>query len=94
MLNDYQLPVIACFLLFFGMVMYWISLVIPKNNLIFKLSRGTVLISNLLFGSTLLIRWIGEGYFPLSNLYESLIFLSWTISFIHLFVESKTQSRI
>lgn len=94
MLNDYQLPVIACFLLFFGMVMYWISLVIPKNNLIFKLSRGIVLISNLLFGSTLLIRWIGEGYFPLSNLYESLIFLSWTISFIHLFVESKTQSRI
>ena len=94
MLNDYQLPVIACFLLFLGMVMYWISLVIPKNNLIFKLSRGTVLISNLLFGSTLLIRWVGEGYFPLSNLYESLIFLSWTISFIHLFVESKTQSRI
>ena len=94
MLNDYQLPVIACFLLFLGMVMYWISLVIPKNNLIFKLSRGIVLISNLLFGSTLLIRWIGEGYFPLSNLYESLIFLSWTISFIHLFVESKTQSRI
>ena len=94
MLNEYQLPVIACFLLFLGMVMYWISLAIPKNNLIFKLSRGTVLISNLLFGSTLLIRWIGEGYFPLSNLYESLIFLSWTISFIHLFVESKTQSRI
>ncbi len=94
MLNDYQLPVIACFLLFFGMITYWISLVIPKNNLIFKLSRGIVLISNLLFGSTLLIRWVGEGYFPLSNLYESLIFLSWTISFIHLFVESKTQSRI
>jgi cytochrome c-type biogenesis protein CcsB len=94
MLNDYQLPVIACFLLFFGMIMYWISLVIPKNNLVFKLSRIVVLISNLLFGATLLIRWIGEGYFPLSNLYESLIFLSWTISFIHLFVESKTQSRI
>ena len=94
MLNDYQLPVIACFLLFFGMIMYWISLVIPKNNLIFKLSRGLVFLSNFLFGATLLVRWIGEGYFPLSNLYESLIFLSWTISFIHLIVESKTQSRI
>ncbi len=94
MLNDYQLPVIACFLLFFGMIMYWVSLVIPQNNLILQVSRGIVIISNLLFGSTLLIRWIGEGYFPLSNLYESLIFLSWTISFIHLVVESKTQSRI
>ena len=94
MLNDYQLPVIACLLLFFGMIMYWISLVISKNNLIFKLSRGLVFLSNLLFGTTLLVRWVGEGYFPLSNLYESLIFLSWTISFIHLIVEAKTQSRL
>jgi cytochrome c-type biogenesis protein CcsB len=94
MINDYQLPVIACFLLFFGMIMYWISLVISKNNLIFKLSRGLVFLSNLLFGTTLLVRWVGEGYFPLSNLYESLIFLSWTISFIHLIVEAKTQSRL
>tara|TARA_B110000090_G_scaffold192286_1_gene225545 strand:- start:428 stop:1324 length:897 start_codon:yes stop_codon:yes gene_type:complete len=94
MFNDYQLPGIACFLLFFGMIMYWISLAIPKNNLIFKISRGTVVVSNILFALTLLVRWIGEGYFPLSNLYESLIFLSWTVSAIHLFVESKTKSRL
>jgi cytochrome c-type biogenesis protein CcsB len=43
---------------------------------------------------TLSIRWINEGYFPLSNLYESLIFLSWGISFIHLIVEYKTKSRL
>ena len=43
---------------------------------------------------TLAIRWINEGYFPLSNLYESLIFLSWGISTIHLFVEFKTKSRL
>ena len=43
---------------------------------------------------TLSIRWISEGYFPLSNLYESLIFLSWGISFIHLIIEYKTQSRL
>ena len=30
----------------------------------------------------------------MSNLYESLIFLSWGISSIHLFVESKTRSRL
>jgi cytochrome c-type biogenesis protein CcsB len=94
MLNDYQLPVISCFLLFFGMIMYWISLTIPKNKLVFQGSRIIVFISNLLFALTLGIRWVSEGYFPLSNLYESLIFLCWTISFIHLLVESKTQSRI
>ena len=46
------------------------------------------------FVLTLLIRWVSQGYFPLSNLYESLIFLSWGISFIHLIVEYKTQSRL
>jgi len=93
-IDDYQLPVMACFLLFFGMILYWISLYLPKNNLVFTVSRGVVVISNLLFTVTLLSRWIGEGYFPLSNLYESLIFLSWSISTLQLIVESKTQSRL
>jgi cytochrome c-type biogenesis protein CcsB len=92
--QDYQLPVLACFFLFFAMINYWISLSIPKNELIFKLSKTFVFLSNLLFVITLLSRWIGEGYFPLSNLYESLIFLSWGISSIHLFIEYKTKSRL
>jgi cytochrome c-type biogenesis protein CcsB len=91
---DYQLPVIACFLLFFAMIFYWISLSFPKNNLVFQGSKILVAGSNVLFTSTLLIRWVTQGYFPLSNLYESLIFLSWGISFIHLIVEYKTQSRL
>jgi len=93
-LNDYQLPVIGCFLLFFAMISYWISLSIPKNNFIFTISRSLVAGSNLLFTLTLLARWIGEGYFPLSNLYESLIFLSWGISSLHLLIEAKTKSRL
>nr|QXO05286.1 cytochrome c biogenesis protein [Rhomboda moulmeinensis] len=32
----------------------------------------------------LIIRWISSGHFPLSNLYESLIFLSWSFSIIHM----------
>nr|UXO95334.1 cytochrome c biogenesis protein [Smilax glabra] len=32
----------------------------------------------------LVIRWIYSGHFPLSNLYESLIFLSWGLSIIHM----------
>jgi len=91
---DYQLPVVACFSLFFAMITYWISLAIPKNTLIFNLSKGLVILANSLFFLTLLSRWIGEGYFPLSNLYESLIFLSWGISSIHLVIEYKTKSRL
>jgi cytochrome c-type biogenesis protein CcsB len=58
------------------------------------LSKTLVFITNLLFTLTLLLRWIGEGYFPLSNLYESLIFLAWGVSAIHLFIEFQTKSRL
>jgi cytochrome c-type biogenesis protein CcsB len=95
-LDDYQLPIIACFFLFFAMLFYWISLSIPKesNNLwIVQGSKFLVVSSNILFMSTLTIRWAEQGYFPLSNLYESLIFLSWAISIIHLIIESRTKSR-
>ena len=32
----------------------------------------------------LVTRWISSRHFPLSNLYESLIFLSWSFSIIHI----------
>jgi len=92
--DDYQLPIFACLILFFAMIIYWVSLYLPKNNSIFQLGRILIFLSNILFGLTLLMRWITENYFPLSNLYESLIFLSWGISTIHLFIESKTKSRL
>jgi cytochrome c-type biogenesis protein CcsB len=76
------------------MIFYWIGLSFPKNNFVFQGSKTLIATSNLLFVLTLLIRWVSQGYFPLSNLYESLIFLSWGISFIHLIVEYKTQSRL
>ena len=76
------------------MIFYWISLSFPKNNFVFQAGRILVTGSNFLFMLMLGIRWVTQGYFPLSNLYESLIFLSWGISFIHLIVESKTQSRL
>ena len=34
----------------------------------------------------LALRWKDSGHFPLSNLYESLMFLSWTCTSIHLFL--------
>jgi cytochrome c-type biogenesis protein CcsB len=94
MISDYQFPIIGCFLLFFAMFLYWISLYFTNNTFLFSLGRVFVLLSNFLFGFTLLSRWIGDHYFPLSNLYESLIFLAWSISAIHLFLETKTKSRL
>nr|YP_009899229.1 cytochrome c biogenesis protein [Microthlaspi perfoliatum]QKK46037.1 cytochrome c biogenesis protein [Microthlaspi perfoliatum] len=47
------------------------------------------------FGITglLFTRWIYSGHFPLSNLYESLIFLSWTFSIIHIVSYFKKKQK-
>ncbi len=47
----------------------------------------------------LVFRWLethqtGYGYVPLSNMYESLIFFSWTIILIYLILELKYQQKI
>lgn len=43
-----------------------------------------ILTSNLSLFGLLSLRWLESGHFPLSNLYESLMFLSWALTFIHL----------
>jgi cytochrome c-type biogenesis protein CcsB len=93
-LSDYQFPVLGCLFLLFAMLAYWISLTFPKNKLSFSIGKGLIIGSNFLFALTLGMRWFGDGYFPLSNLYESLIFLSWAISSVHLFLEFQTKSRL
>jgi ABC-type transport system involved in cytochrome c biogenesis permease subunit len=81
-------------LLLFVTILYWSSLIFTNFKILNKLSFfGNVLVNGLIF--TLLgLRWLNYGYFPLSNLYESLIFLSWGISTIQLFLEDKTKSRL
>nr|YP_009868653.1 cytochrome c heme attachment protein [Syringa wolfii]QKG63859.1 cytochrome c heme attachment protein [Syringa wolfii]UNZ12068.1 cytochrome c heme attachment protein [Syringa villosa] len=41
----------------------------------------------------LVTRWIYSGHFPLSNLYESLIFLSWSFSLIHIVPYFKKKKK-
>nr|YP_009569321.1 cytochrome c heme attachment protein [Ceratostigma willmottianum]YP_010689905.1 cytochrome c biogenesis protein [Ceratostigma plumbaginoides]QBC67128.1 cytochrome c heme attachment protein [Ceratostigma willmottianum]WBR75614.1 cytochrome c biogenesis protein [Ceratostigma plumbaginoides]WBR75696.1 cytochrome c biogenesis protein [Ceratostigma plumbaginoides] len=47
------------------------------------LEKGMIITFFCLTG-LLITRWIYSGHFPLSNLYESLIFLSWSFSIIHM----------
>jgi len=46
-----------------------------------------MVISNLSIFIILILRWKESGHFPLSNLYESLMFLSWSLTFIHICIE-------
>ncbi len=75
------------------MLVYWVGVAFPQLPL---KTLGTVgmLIANLCIAALLAARWIAAGYFPLSNLYESLFFLAWGITAIHLFAEKISQSRL
>ena len=42
----------------------------------------------------LITRWIYSGHFPLSDLYESLIFLSWSFSLIHIVPYFKKKKNL
>ena len=81
-------------ILFLIMLFYWIEAVfaaIPKFNLIILLST---VCANLTLFFLLIIRWSNYGHFPLSNLYESLLFLSWSFTFIEfIFIVSQFRSN-
>ena len=64
------------------------SLIYP-NIKIFPVSSYGNIFAN--FSFSLALRWINFGYFPLSNLYESLLFLAWGITFITLVIENRSQ---
>jgi cytochrome c-type biogenesis protein CcsB len=43
-----------------------------------------ILLSNISISLLLISRWVESGHFPFSNLFESLLFLCWTLTAIHL----------
>ncbi|CAM9102724.1 unnamed protein product [Chrysoparadoxa australica] len=80
--------------LFLSTIFNWISLVFSKYKIIYRLSKFSSIIANIVLFGLLGSRWMYHGYFPLSNLYESLLFLSWTLLFLYLILEYKTDSKI
>nr|YP_011027077.1 cytochrome c heme attachment protein [Sedum dasyphyllum]WQN01327.1 cytochrome c heme attachment protein [Sedum dasyphyllum] len=74
---------------------YFISLVVDEIiGLSNSSERGLIAIFFCLTG-LLIIRWIYSQHFPLSDLCESLIFLSWSFSIIHMFPYlKKTNLRV
>ena len=57
-------------------------------------ARFLVVVANLFLTSQLLLRWWQSGHFPISNLYESLCFLTWGLTIAQLFVEKAWRSPI
>ena len=76
-------------------ILYWVKLsFFNKTNLLIKIGKFSTIIATSLLFFILCSRWIVAGYFPLSNLYESLLFLDWTLLTLYLYIESKTNSKV
>nr|YP_009391813.1 cytochrome c biogenesis protein ccs1 [Acrosorium ciliolatum]ARW59957.1 cytochrome c biogenesis protein ccs1 [Acrosorium ciliolatum] len=85
---------IAFALLLITLFIYWGNLIITKTKKIQNFGLALIIIINISLTSRLAIRWILNNYFPLSNLYESLIFLTWCLTFIQIILEYKSKSKL
>lgn len=80
--------------LFITMLIYWGGAAFPEIPVLPALGTTGMAIANLCMAALLGSRWIEAGYFPLSNLYESLFFLAWGITTVHLIAENMSRSRL
>jgi cytochrome c-type biogenesis protein CcsB len=80
--------------LFLTMLVYWGGAAFPSLPYLAGLGNAGVWIANLCIAALLGARWLEAGYFPLSNLYESLFFLAWGITTVHLIAEGMSRSRL
>ena len=84
-----------------GLLVFYVLLVnlpICLGSVFKKKSSPTVriltILVNLFITLQLLFRWLISGHFPISNLYESLYFLTWGITMGQLLIEREYQSPI
>jgi cytochrome c-type biogenesis protein CcsB len=75
-------------------IVYWASIVYTNFKALSKISFFGTLLANSLIFCLLGLRWLNYGYFPLSNLYESLLFLAWGITFTTVVLETKSKTSV
>nr|YP_009524060.1 cytochrome c heme attachment protein [Solanum anguivi]AXQ39329.1 cytochrome c heme attachment protein [Solanum anguivi] len=61
-----------------------ITLLVEEIVKLYDSSEKGIIVTFFCITGLLVTRWISSGHFPLSDLYESLIFLSWSFSLIHI----------
>lgn len=73
---------------------YWTAVAFPNLKALPAIGTAGMAIANLCMAALLGARWIEAGYFPISNLYESLFFLAWGLTAVHLLAEKLSGSRL
>nr|QFZ96580.1 cytochrome c heme attachment protein [Diabelia spathulata var. spathulata] len=65
-------------------IIHLITLSVDKIKKLYDSSEKGMIATFLCITGLLVTRWVYSGHFPLSDLYESLIFLSWSFSVIYI----------
>ena len=86
-----SLDTVVFLTLFLGMICYWLKISFSKVFGSFNIGYYLVCIANVGITSILAFRWFDNGYFPLSTLYESLLFFTWGVTILTIVLEYKTK---
>lgn len=81
---------ITFLILLVSMLSYWFSITFSNLKNGTKIGYFCVCLANILITVILGSRWIENGYFPLSNLYESLLFFVWGLTLVNIVIEFQT----
>jgi cytochrome c-type biogenesis protein CcsB len=101
----HQVPMISSKLFGVAMMTYivatlcYLAFMAFKNKKVGMLATGILILGFLVHTVGIALRWrethlTGYGYVPLSNMYESLIFFSWTMILIYLIFEWRYKRKV
>nr|YP_009573104.1 cytochrome c biogenesis protein [Aphelandra knappiae]QBF44084.1 cytochrome c biogenesis protein [Aphelandra knappiae] len=73
---------------------YFITFLVDEIIKLYDSSKNGLIMTFFCITGLLMTRWIHSRHFPLSDLYESLLFLSWSFSLIHIVAYFKQNQKI
>ena len=76
-----------------GITIYLLTLLVDEIRGLYDSSEKGMIATAFCLTGLLITRWIYSRHFPLSDLYESLIFLSWSFSIIHRIFDLKKNKN-
>ena len=79
-------------ILFLTTLYYWLKICFDGESAYTKTGLFGYGAAVFCLTSHLICRWVDSGHFPLSNLYESLIFLTWCLLVLHIYIESSLKT--
>jgi cytochrome c-type biogenesis protein CcsB len=85
---------------YFAAMVMFIGFLATRNHGVARLASWTAIGSFVIHTVAIGLRWYetyqipgGEGYAPMSNLYESIVFFAWTILLIYILIEWKYNQK-